>query len=103
MTTFATHEGSELTELEERVRRAWGSYRENLVDLDGIAYDQAERAEWEHLQTDLRAIAAERAAAKAARAGDAAVATPTAETPAAEAPTAEAPAAGAPSAKRPAA
>ena len=66
MTTFATHAGSTLTELEERARRAWGMYRENLVDLDGIAYDQAERAEWEHLQTELREIAGERAAVKAA-------------------------------------
>ena len=65
MTTFATHEGAKLEELDERARQAWGSYRENLVDLDGIAYDEAERAEWEYLQTELREIAAERAAAKA--------------------------------------
>jgi len=66
MTTSATHQGPELVELEERARRAWGSYRENLVDLDGIAYDHAERAEWEHLQTELREIATQRAAAACA-------------------------------------
>jgi hypothetical protein len=64
MTTSATHEGSRLADLDERARRAWGSYRENLVDLDGIAYDEAETAEWEYLQVELREVAAERAAAK---------------------------------------
>ena len=66
MTTFATHDPTRLAELEERARRAWGMYRENLVDLDGVAYDHAERAEWEHLQTELLEIAAARAEAKAA-------------------------------------
>jgi hypothetical protein len=55
-----------LSELEERTRQAWGLYRENLSDLDGVAYDHAERAEWGHLQTELRAIAAERAEVKRA-------------------------------------
>ena len=65
MTTFAiTHGDSRLAELDERARRAWGTYRENLVELDGVAYDEAERAEWEYLQTELRGIAAERAAAR---------------------------------------
>ena len=66
MSTSATHEGPALTELDERARAAWGTYRENLVDLDGIAYHEAERAEWEYLQTELREIATERAAVKAA-------------------------------------
>ncbi len=66
MTTFTTRAGSTRAELEERARRAWGTYREHLVELDGIAYDHAERAEWEHLQTELREIAAERAAVAAA-------------------------------------
>ncbi|MCW3009985.1 MAG: hypothetical protein JWO90_389 [Solirubrobacterales bacterium] len=65
MTTFATHAGSKLAALEERTRNVWGTYRENLVDLDGAAYDHAERAEWEHLQTELREIAEERARARA--------------------------------------
>ena len=83
MTTFAAHAGPKLVELEERARRAWGSYRENLVDLDGIAYDQAERAEWEHLQTELRDIATERAAAEASGTGAAAAEAPAAKRPAA--------------------
>ncbi len=61
MSTFADDVPRRLTELEERTRRAWGLYRENLSDLDGVAYDHAERAEWGHLQTELREIAAERA------------------------------------------
>ena len=68
MSTFATHEGPTLAELEERARRAWGLYRENLVELDGVAYDEAERAEWEFLQLELREIASAREAAKAAAA-----------------------------------
>ena len=68
MSTFATHEGPTLAELDERARTAWGAHRENLVDLDGVAYDAAERAEWEFLQTVLHEIAAQRTAAKAAAA-----------------------------------
>lgn len=60
MTTFATDAHPELAELEARLREAWARYREHLVDLDGIAYLEAERAEWEHLQTELREIAAAR-------------------------------------------
>lgn len=55
-----------LRELDDRARRAWGGYRENLVALDGAAYEHAERAEWEHLQTELHEIAAARAAAAGA-------------------------------------
>ncbi len=57
---------STLAALEQRVRAAWGTYRENLVDLDGVAYREAERAEWEHLETELREIAAARSALRAA-------------------------------------
>ncbi len=60
MTTFATADHPELIALETRLKEAWGRYREHLVDLDGAAYDAAERAEWEHLQTDLHEIARER-------------------------------------------
>jgi len=65
VTTFATtHQAPRPAELEERVRRAWSAYRENLAELDGVAYDEAERAEWEYLQVELREIATERAAAR---------------------------------------
>jgi len=66
VSTFADDVPRRLTELEERTRRAWGLYRENLSELDGVAYDHAERAEWGHLQTELREIAAERAQVKQA-------------------------------------
>ena len=59
MTTFAVPQ-DQLLALEDRTRHAWSEYREHLTDLDGVAYLEAERAEWEHLQTDLRQIAAER-------------------------------------------
>jgi len=64
VSTFADDVPRRLTELEERTRRAWGLYRENLSLLDGVAYDHAERAEWGHLQTELREIAAERSRVK---------------------------------------
>lgn len=63
--TTPDQDHQELTALETRVREAWGLYRENLSELDGIAYDEAEKAEWEHLQTELREITDERTAARA--------------------------------------
>lgn len=66
MTTFAPDAHPTLTELEDQLRQAWGRYREHLVDLDGVAYAEAERAEWEHLQTELHEIAAAREAARTA-------------------------------------
>jgi hypothetical protein len=65
MTTPDQDPDHELTALETRVREAWGLYRENLSELDGIAYDEAEKAEWEHLQTELREITDERTAVRA--------------------------------------
>ncbi|MBA2348444.1 MAG: hypothetical protein H0V81_09125 [Solirubrobacterales bacterium] len=65
MTTFAAADHPELLALEARLKAAWGRYREHLVDLDGIAYREAERAEWEHLQTDLQEIAQARSALRA--------------------------------------
>lgn len=62
MTTFAAADHPELLALEARLKESWNRYREHLVELDGIAYREAERAEWEHLQTDLREIAAARSA-----------------------------------------
>ena len=64
MATPATQDPT-LSELDARARTAWGTYRENLVDLAGTTYDECEKAEWEHLQTELREIAVERAGARA--------------------------------------
>ena len=66
MTTSATHDATTQSQHDDRTRKAWGTYRENLLVLDGPAYDEAERAEWEHLQTELREIAQDRSAARLA-------------------------------------
>lgn len=65
MSTSDHEPNAELTALEARVREAWGLYRENLSELDGIAYDEAEKAEWEHLQDELKEITDARTAARA--------------------------------------
>ena len=66
MTPSTDERSARLTDLETRVRDAWGEYRENLTDLDGVAYDEAEKAEWGHLQDELHLIATERSAVRAA-------------------------------------
>lgn len=70
--TTATPEDLTRTGLDARTLLAWTVYREHLLELDGIAYDEAERAEWEHLQIVLKEIAAERAVATGESAGPAA-------------------------------
>ena len=55
--TTATPEDLTQPGPDPRVREAWATYRDNLLPLDGVAYDHAERAEWEHLQTELHDIA----------------------------------------------
>ena len=45
-----------MTKLEEGTRRAWATYRESLRDLDGAAYDEAERLSWERLQRELERL-----------------------------------------------
>lgn len=62
MTTYAPDETDRrLEELAEREREAWNAYRENLRDLNGRAYDDAEAHSWEDLQQTLRDVASERA------------------------------------------
>jgi hypothetical protein len=58
MTTYAPNDAT----LDERTRKAWGDYRDQLADLSGKAYDEAETAAWEHLQETLRDIEGDRAA-----------------------------------------
>ncbi len=58
--TTATPEDLAHSGADAQTRQAWATYRENLVELDGVAYDEAERSEWEHLQTELREITAAR-------------------------------------------
>lgn len=58
MTTFTPHD----SELDERTRKAWTAYRDELAELDGRAYDEAETASWDRLQEALRDIEDDRAA-----------------------------------------
>jgi hypothetical protein len=58
MTTFAPHDPA----LDERTRQAWSAYRDGLTDLTGRDYDTAEAEAWDHLQHELEAIEADRAA-----------------------------------------
>jgi hypothetical protein len=64
MTTFAAQSETErlLTELDARTRGAWSAYREDLRDLTGKDYDDAEAAAWDQLQATLRELESERAA-----------------------------------------
>lgn len=62
MTTFATP-GTQrrLAELDARTRGAWATYRDELIGLEGRAYDDAEPAAWDQLQATLREVEVERA------------------------------------------
>jgi hypothetical protein len=53
MTTSATRQGTDRTIAE---REAWEAYRESLRDLEGAAYEEAERASWARLQGALREL-----------------------------------------------
>jgi hypothetical protein len=58
MTTFTPHDST----LDERTRKAWTAYRDDLAELQGRPYDEAESASWDRLQELLRDIEADRAA-----------------------------------------
>lgn len=62
MTLFAPHETDLLlARLEDRTLAAWDAYASAVRDLEGAAYEHAEREAWASLQADLRAIEADRA------------------------------------------
>lgn len=65
MTTFAPNDAT----LDERIRDAWTAYRDDLVELEGRDYDQAEAESWERLQQTLSDIESDRAAAHPPDAG----------------------------------
>jgi hypothetical protein len=46
-----------VSEVDEGTRRAWATYRDNLRDLVGAAYDEEERRSWERLQRELEKLA----------------------------------------------
>jgi len=63
MTTFAAQSETErlLAELDARMRGAWSTYSEDLRELAGKDYDDAEAAAWDQLQATLRELEPERA------------------------------------------
>lgn len=63
MTTFTPgqHARSRLRELDDHARRAWDTYRESLVELDGAEYEAAEQRCWDRLQRKLEEVEQERA------------------------------------------
>jgi hypothetical protein len=65
MTTFAAL--PDARELEARTCAAWTTYREELRELDGRAYADAELAAWDRLQAALGEIEALRAERSASR------------------------------------
>ena len=69
MTTFAAQPETErrLAELEALTRSAWSAYRDDLRDLSGDAYDDAEPPAWDQLQATLHELDSERAALTPAR------------------------------------
>ena len=68
MTTFAAQSEIErmLAELAARTRGAWTAYRDDLRDLAGNDYDDAEAAAWDQLQATLSDLESERATLAAA-------------------------------------
>ncbi|HEV7884827.1 MAG TPA: hypothetical protein VGO81_14745 [Solirubrobacteraceae bacterium] len=68
MTTFAAQPDAarRLAELDALTRGAWTAYRDDLRELEGAAYVDAEAAAWDQLQATLRELDAERAALAAA-------------------------------------
>jgi hypothetical protein len=58
MATLSPHEST----LDERTRKAWSGYHEEIVELRGRAYDIAEAESWDRLQELLRDIETDRAA-----------------------------------------
>lgn len=43
-------------ELDEEERRAWNEYYDDIQDLTGMEYEQAELESWDTLQGELRRI-----------------------------------------------
>ena len=61
MTVVSPDTARRRAELDARTRVAWRSYRDELVSLEGRAYDDAEAAAWDQLQATLREVEIERA------------------------------------------
>jgi hypothetical protein len=55
MTAIAS-DSDQLRELEDDTRRAWNAYSFGLRELNGEAYERAERESWAKLQSELRRV-----------------------------------------------
>ena len=53
-TSTRDHRERKLAEIEEHQRRAWADYTEDLRDLEGRDYEDAEGQSWDRLQRKLK-------------------------------------------------
>jgi hypothetical protein len=61
MTTYISDQQAQrLAELDLRTREAWADYTEELRELQGRDYEEAEDQSWDRLQTTLKQLDGER-------------------------------------------
>jgi hypothetical protein len=61
MTTYISdQQARRLADIESRTRQAWADYTEELRDLEGRDYEEAEDKAWARLQTSLKQLDDER-------------------------------------------
>jgi hypothetical protein len=54
--TAIAPDSDKVRELDDDTRRAWNAYSEELRELSGEEYEQAERESWSKLQSELRRL-----------------------------------------------
>ncbi len=54
--TAVAPDAEELRELDDDTRRAWKAYMQHLRELEGEAYERAERDCWARLQRELQRL-----------------------------------------------
>lgn len=61
MTTYLSdHQARRLAEIDAQTREAWAEYTEELRELAGRDYEEAEDESWDRLQNRLRQLDGER-------------------------------------------
>lgn len=61
MTTYISDQQAQrLAEIDSRTREAWSEYTEELRELEGRDYEEAEDESWDRLQTRLKQLDGER-------------------------------------------
>ena len=61
MTTYISdHQAQRLAQIESRTRQAWADYSDELRELRGRDYEEAEDEAWARLQKRLRQLEGER-------------------------------------------